>query len=237
MKIKPFEKRALSWSDVDGADELKESFRKFNACYKICNESKLKYDNYDYFTFCDDLLRYKFNKPFCTTWRTCPEELTEFAERVKLQLDNFILKGKALTLNETLLPKWNPDVSDEKNNDMLETLGIVSYRKAFSKKFTIKIEENKNTHFIHLTVEYGDIKTTQLPHFSTTTYSNGSWGQCQDAVLPEDSILREFWEKWDFYHLQPLTNEEYEELMNDITVVEKELNSKKEEREETQDGK
>ena len=29
MKIKPFEKRALSWSDVDGADELKKSFRKF----------------------------------------------------------------------------------------------------------------------------------------------------------------------------------------------------------------
>ena len=38
MKIQPFEKRALSWSDVEGADELKKSFRKFNDCYKICNE-------------------------------------------------------------------------------------------------------------------------------------------------------------------------------------------------------
>lgn len=132
-----------------------------------------------------------------------------------------------MTLNEVMLPKWNSNVSDEKNNDMLETLGIASYNKAFSKKFTIKIEENKNTHFIHLTVEYGDIKTTQLPYFSTTAYSNESWGQCQDAVLPEDSILKEFWKKWDFYHLQPLTNEEYEELMNDITIVEKELEPEK----------
>lgn len=109
--------------------------------------------------------------------------------------------------------------------------------KLFQKKFTIKIEENKNTHFIHLTVEYGDTKTTQLPYFSTTVYSNKSWGQCQDAVLPEDSILREFWKKWDYYHLQPLTNEEYEELMNDISIIEKEQESKKEKRKETQNGK
>ena len=105
MKIQPFEKRALSWSDVDSADVLKDSFRKFNACYKICNESLLNHNDYDYFTFCDDLLRRKFNKPFCLDWRTCPEELTEFAERVKSQLDNFILKGKAMTLNEVMLPK------------------------------------------------------------------------------------------------------------------------------------
>ena len=76
-----------------------------------------------------------------------------------------------------------------------------------------------------------------MSYFSTTVYSNGSWGQYQDAVLPEDSILKEFWKKWDFYHLQPLTNEEYDELMNDISIVEKELESEKEEREETQNGK
>jgi len=105
MKIKPFEKRALSWSDIDGADELKKSFRKFNDCYKICNESKFKYDDYDYFMFCDDLLRHRFDKPFCLDWRTCPEELTEFAERVTTQMDNFILKGNAMTLDEVMLPK------------------------------------------------------------------------------------------------------------------------------------
>lgn len=237
MKIQPFEKRALSWSDVDGADALKESFRKFNDCYKICNKSKFKYDDYDYFMFCDDLLRHRFDKPFCLDWRTCPEELTEFAERVKLQLDNFILKGKAITLNETLLPKWNSDASDEKNNDMLETLNIASYNKSFTKKFTIKVKENENAHFIHLTVEYGDMKAQQLPYFSTTAYSNGNWGQCQDDVLPKDSILREFWEKWDYYHLQTLTNEEYEELMNDIAIIEKELGSEKEETKKSENGK
>ncbi|MGP1405013.1 hypothetical protein [Filifactor alocis] len=235
MKIQPFEKRALSWSDVEGADELKESFRKFNDCYKICNESRLSYDNDDYFTFCNDLLRHRFNKPFCSTWRKCPEELTEFAERIKIQMDNFILKGNAMTLNEVILPKWNQDVSDEKNNDMLETLNIASYNKSFSKKFTIKIKENENTHFIHLTVEYGDTKTKQLPHFATSaSSSDGNYGQCQYRVLPEDSILREFWEKWDYYHLQTLTNEEYEELIHDLEIVEKELESEKEKENENE---
>lgn len=228
MKIQPFEKRALSWSDVDGANELKESFRKFNDCYKICNQSQLNRNDYDYFTFCDDLLRHRFNKPFCATWRKCPEELIEFAECVKLQLDNFILKGKAMELlNEAILPKWNSGVSNEENNDMLETLKFASYNKAFSKNFTIKVEENKNTHFIHLTVEYGDLKTKQLPYFSTSASGNGSGGQCQNRVLPEGSILREFWEKWDYYHLQTLTNEEYDELMHDIEIIEKELENEK----------
>ena len=228
MKIQPFEKRALSWSDVEGADALKKSFRKFNECYKICNESGLSYDNNDYFTFCDELLRKKVNKPFCAKWRKCPEELTEFAERVTIQMENFILKGNAMTLGEVMLPKWNPDVSDEKNNNMLETLNIASYNKSFTKKFTIKVKENENTHFIHLTIEYGDMKVQQLPHFSTSaSSSNGDYAQCQDRILPKDSILKEFWEKWDYYHLQTLTNEEYEELICDLEIVEKELESKK----------
>jgi len=121
---------------------------------------------------------------------------------------------------------------------MLETLNIASYNKSFTKKFTIKVKENENTHFIHLTVEYGDMKTTQLPYFSTSvSSSNGDGGQCQDRVLPKDSILREFWEKWDFYHFQTLTNEEYEELMNDIAIIEKELEPEKEETKESKNGK
>ena len=33
-KINDFKKRALMWSDVEGADELKNDFDKFNAYYK-----------------------------------------------------------------------------------------------------------------------------------------------------------------------------------------------------------
>lgn len=45
-KINSFEKKALMWADVEGADALKDDFDKFNACYKIvekdsyCNKDK-----------------------------------------------------------------------------------------------------------------------------------------------------------------------------------------------------
>lgn len=39
-KINGFENRALMWSDIEGADELKNDFDKFNAYYKIVEDER-----------------------------------------------------------------------------------------------------------------------------------------------------------------------------------------------------
>ena len=218
-KIKAFEKKALSWNDVDGAEELKKAFEKFNKCYKILIESKYIIE-YEYFIFCNDLLRHHYNKPFCCNgWKKLPEELVEYAERVRLQMEEFLLNGKALSINEVNLPRWNKDFTDEQNNIMLECSGIASYEKSFRKKFKFQDDEGKNA---CIEVTYGDLKANQLPYFSTSGSSADCCGQCQNKILPKDSILRDFWEKWDYYHCQTLTIEEYKELIKDIEILEEE---------------
>lgn len=218
-KIKPFEKKALSWNDVDNAEELKEAFEKFNACYQILMKSEY-ISEFEYFIFCNDLLRHNYNKPFCCNgWKKLPEELKEYAERVRTQMEEFLLKGKSLMINEIHLPTWNKDFTDEQNNTMLECLGIASYEKKFRKKIKFKDDKGENA---CIEIVYGDLKAKQLPYFSTSGSNADYCGQCQDKILPKYSTLRDFWEKWDYYHCQTLTIEEYEELINDIKILEEE---------------
>lgn len=215
--FKPFNKPALSWEDVPFSEELREEFDKFNQQYK-----KLRKTDDSYFVWCNDLLRHNYNKPFCSTWNILPEELTDCAGKLKGKLNNFITHGKELAEQEVQLPKWNPDLSYEENNTLLNNAGIASYNDSMHLTFKFKDTENVPSKF---EVYYGDVKADQLPYFSTSASNKYQGGQAQDTLLSKDSILREFWEKWNYYHLQTLIKDEYKELVSDIEILENNLKS------------
>lgn len=217
--FKSFINPALSWEDVPFSEELRKEFDKFNQQYK-----QLRNTDDNYFVWCNDLLRHNYNKPFYSTWIILPEELVDWAEQLKEKLNNFIDHGKELAKQEVQLPKWNPDLSYEENNILLNNASIASYDDFIHLTFKFKDTENMNAEF---EVYYGDIKAEQLPYFSTSASNKYNGGQAQNALLPKDSILREFWLKWGYYHLQTLTKEEYKELVSDIEILENNLKSSK----------
>lgn len=115
MKIKPLERKALTWNDVPHAKELKEDFRKFNECYNI-----LAKPNTNYFYFVNDLLRSNYNEPYYSDWKKVPEELTEYCDKLKEKLQRFLERGAYLTLKEQKEPKWNHNYNTDENNLMIE---------------------------------------------------------------------------------------------------------------------
>ena len=215
-KINDFEKRALMWSDVEGADELKDDFDKFNACYKIvekdsyCNKDKI------IFTFCNDLVRHMYNKPYYAKWETIPEELTEYYDRVLNKMNDFINRGLVAAVPEGFLPRWNRSFGYDENNTALEVAGYASYDCSFREKISFKDDENKTITF---EVCYGDLKAEQPPYFSTTANSRDEGGQAQDRLLPEGTVVRAFWEKWNIYQFQTLTMAEYNEMLSDLEII------------------
>lgn len=215
-KINGFENKALMWSDIEGADELKDDFDKFNACYKIIEKDSYCNRGANIFHFCNDLVRRMYNKPFCSAWVTIPEELTEYYDRVLNKMDDFINRGLVAAVAEGFLPRWNHSFGYDENNTALEVAGYASYDRSFREKISFKDDKNKTITF---EVCYGDLKAEQTPYFSTTANSRDESGQAQDRLLPNGTVVRAFWEKWDMYHLQMLTMDEYEEMLNDLEIV------------------
>ena len=215
-KINGFENRALMWSDIEGADELKDDFDKFNACYKIVEKDSYCNRDKTIFTFCNDLVRHMYNKPYYAKWETIPEELTEYFDKVLDKMNKFIDRGLVATVAEGFLPRWNRSFGYDKNNTALEVAGYASYNRSFREKISFKDDKNKTIIF---EVCYGDLKAEQNPYFSTTANSRDEGGQAQDRLLPEGTVVRAFWEKWDMYHLQMLTMAEYEEMFADLEIV------------------
>lgn len=213
-KINNFENRALMWSDIEGADELKDDFDKFNACYEIVEKDS--YRDKNVFHFCNDLVRHMYNKPFCSSWVTIPEELAEYYDRVLDKMNEFIDRGFVAAAKEGFLPRWNRSFGYDENNTALEVAGYASYNHSFREKISFKDDKNKTITF---EVCYGDLKAKQTPYFSTTANSRDEGGQAQDRLLPEGTVVRAFWEKWDMYHLQMLTMDEYEEMLSDLEIV------------------
>lgn len=216
MKLKPLERKALTWNDVPHAEELKEDFRKFNECYKILTKQ-----NQGYFHFVNDLLRSNYNKPYFNSWQKPPEELTEYCDKLKEKLQRFLEQGVYFTLKEQKEPKWNHNYNENDNNLMIEVSDFASYKKSFKKTFKF-IDKTYNLPST-FTVEYGDLKAKQLPYFSTSASNKYQGGQTQDELLPKYHILREFWEQWKMYHCRPLTKYEYNCLLKDLEIVENEL--------------
>lgn len=215
-KINDFEKRALMWSDIEGADELKDDFDKFNACYGIVEKDSYCNSDKDIFHFCDDLVRKMSNKPFCSKWKTIPEDLAEYYDRVLNKMNNFIDRGLIAAVAEGVLPRWNCDFGYDENNTALEVAGYASYNHSFEEKISFKDDKNKAITF---KVYYGDLKAEQTPYFSTAVNTKDEWGQAQDRLLPSGTVVRAFWGKWDMYHLQMLTMDEYEEMLSDLEIV------------------
>lgn len=219
-KINSFEKRALMWSDVEGADELKDNFDKFNACYKIVEKDSYCNRDKHIFAFCNDLVRHMCNKPYCCDWETIPEELTEYYDRVLDKMNKFIDKGLVMASAKGFSPKWNRDFDYDKNNVALEVAGYASYNQALKEKISFEVGvEDFKTKTVRFEVCYGDLKAKQCPYFSTTANSRDEGGQAQDSLLPTGTVVRAFWEKWDMYHLQMLTMAEYNEMLSDLEIV------------------
>ena len=219
-KINSFEKRALMWSDIEGADELKDDFDKFNACYKIVEKDSYCNRDKTIFTFCNDLVRHMYNKPYCAKWETIPEELAEYYDRVLDKMNKFIDRGLVAAVAEGILPRWNRSFGYDENNTALEVAGYASYNQALKEKISFEVAvEDFKTKTVRFEVCYGDLKAEQCPYFSTTANSRNEGGQAQDELLPEGTVIRAFWEKWDMYHLQMLTRSEYEEMLSDLEIV------------------
>lgn len=219
-KINSFEKRALMWSDIEGADELKDDFDKFNACYKIVEKDSYCNRDKTIFTFCNDLVRHMYNKPYCAKWETIPEELAEYYDRVLDKMNKFIDRGLVAAVAEGILPRWNRSFGYDENNTALEVAGYASYNQALKEKISFEVGvEDFKTKTVRFEVCYGDLKAEQCPYFSTTANSRNEGGQAQDELLPEGTVIRAFWEKWDMYHLQMLTRSEYEEMLSDLEIV------------------
>ena len=215
-KINSFENKALMWADIEGADELKNDFEKFNACYKIVEKDSYCNRDKTIFTFCNDLVRHMYNKPYYAKWETIPEELTEYFDRVLNKMNNFIDRGLVAAVAEGFLPRWNRSFDYDENNTALEVAGYASYNRSFREKISFKDDKNKTITF---EVCYGDLKAEQTPYFSTTANSRDEGSQAQDRLLPTGTVVRAFWEKWDMYHLQMLTIAEYEEMLTDLEIV------------------
>ena len=80
-------------------------------------------------------------------------------------------------------------------------------------------------------VHYYTLGGNKAPYFSTTAeefikskrdYS--MCGQCQPYVLKEFRTARQFFEKWDPYHVHDLTEEQYAEMVSDLDALKHKYN-------------
>lgn len=88
------------------------------------------------------------------------------------------------------------------------------------KEFMYCFQIDKMTVF---NVSFYTLSTNKTPYFSTSAAQfirskrdYDTCGQCQERVLPKNSIARHFFDKWDKLHLKNLTQNEYVEIIADI---------------------
>lgn len=87
------------------------------------------------------------------------------------------------------------------------------------------------TKLVMFEVDYYTFWNNKNPYFATSAfkffknkkrYEYG--GQAQDQLLPENSIARQFWEKWDKEHLEDLSDDKYREVVKDIEELKEKYN-------------
>jgi hypothetical protein len=87
------------------------------------------------------------------------------------------------------------------------------------------------TKMITFEVEYYTLGSNSKPYFTTSSnefirskrdYSR--CGQCQRDILPKGGLARKFYEKWDKFHLEDLTDSQYNELIEDIEELKSKYN-------------
>lgn len=221
---KEIENRPLLWSEVEGYEDIKKEAELYNECAKLILERenkllKFEIDDWYAFGFVEDFVRNNFNKPHILTYEKVPDQLRNWFEKISKDIENLIDRGLLkVSKNGGLIPKYNRDKSIEKNNTDLEVLNYASYNNATKEK--IKMFDSKLKEFTTFTIMYGDIKEKQLPYFSTT-YDGKDWGGQAQYMLPKDTIIRAFWEKWDIFHLSIMTMSEYNQMIQDLELVKK----------------
>ena len=87
------------------------------------------------------------------------------------------------------------------------------------------------TKLVIFEVEYYTLGSNKSPYFATNAskfFKNKKdyecCGQAQDRLLPENSIARQFWEKWDKEHLKDLSVDKYREITKDIEQLKEKYN-------------
>lgn len=87
------------------------------------------------------------------------------------------------------------------------------------------------TKLVMFEVEYCTLGSNKNPYFATSANKflknkrgYGCCGQAQDRLLPKNSIVRQFWGKWDKKHLKDLSDDEYREITKDIEELKEKYN-------------
>lgn len=87
------------------------------------------------------------------------------------------------------------------------------------------------TKFVTFNVSYYTLGDNDKPYFTTsaTEWSKNkkTWykcGQCQEDILPEDSMAKLFYRKYDEYHLHDISQEVYDSLYTWIETLTTEYN-------------
>lgn len=118
---------------------------------------------------------------------------------------------------------WNPRNGCCREHEKCKKKGVIM-RKEFQYCFQI-------TKFVLFEVAYCtplDNKspdfTTSAEEFSKNKRGHKCGGQAQDKILPENSIARQFWKKWDKKHLKDLSDDEYREVVKDIEELKEKYN-------------
>lgn len=133
---------------------------------------------------------------------------------MKKKISDFDRKRLIAASAARVLPKWDDRLCYDEYNIALEIAGYASYNHSLKEEVSFKIEEDGEA--IAFEICYGDLVAKRRPYFFTMINSKGKGNQ---RFLPERTVVRAFWEKWNIYQFQTLTMAEYEELLSDLEIV------------------
>lgn len=100
-------------------------------------------------------------------------------------------------------------------DDILKEQGYADGSKRFKTRFVVPLDGHQN-HSQHFVVEYYRLSNNSTPHFSTTY--NG-WQNQND--MDHNHPAYQFYKKWDMFHVSLMTNDEFDEMMNDLEELKK----------------
>lgn len=135
---------------------------------------------------------------------------------MKKKINDFDRKRLVAASAARILPKWDDRLCYDEYNIALEVAGYVSYNHSFKEEASFKIEEDGESKTIAFEICYGDLVAKRRPFFFTTINFKGKGNQ---RFLPERTVVRAFWGKWNTYQFQTLIMDEYEEMLSDLKIV------------------
>lgn len=214
--IKEFKKLPLTWDQLEGAEELKIKFEKFNTVYKEI----MKTDK-DVFKFPNNCLIRRMDRPNCRPhFFKCdiPANLIFEFYRVAEDMNEFI--NSKIKFIRTV-PKYEFNKDKEENDYRLNSMGFASdylydsvieltQNDIWIGTFIVNYNSSKSYHPI-FTIE------TCYPTLDNRKYT----GKLENQEFLNNTVVKAFYEKWKLFHLNTLTLEEFKELRSDLEIVKK----------------